>query len=35
MRWKKLHAAGLKYVVYDWVHFPPVWLRETNEESER
>ncbi len=25
---KALHAAGLKYVVYDWVHFPPVWLRE-------
>ena len=19
-----LHAAGLKYVVYDWVHFPPI-----------
>jgi glycosyl hydrolase family 14 len=25
---KTLHQAGLKYVVYDWVHFPPVWLRE-------
>ncbi len=24
-----LHQAGLKYVVYDWVHFPPVWLRES------
>jgi hypothetical protein len=24
---KNLHAAGLRYVVYDWVHFPPVWLR--------
>ena len=23
-----LHKAGLKYVVYNWVHFPPVWLRE-------
>src|SRR4051812_44583718 len=22
-----LHKAGLKYVVYNWVHFPPVWLR--------
>jgi hypothetical protein len=22
-----LHEAGLRYVVYDWVHFPPVWLR--------
>ncbi|MGZ4961959.1 MAG: family 14 glycosylhydrolase [Limisphaerales bacterium] len=22
-----LHAAGLRYVVYDWVHFPPTWLR--------
>jgi Glycosyl hydrolase family 14 len=26
-----LHQAGLKYVVYDWVHFPPVWLREQPE----
>ncbi|HVV01773.1 MAG TPA: family 14 glycosylhydrolase, partial [Verrucomicrobiae bacterium] len=25
---KALHAAGLKYVVYNWVHFPPVWLRD-------
>jgi hypothetical protein len=25
---KVMHAAGLKYVVYDWVHFPPVWLRD-------
>jgi hypothetical protein len=25
---KTLHEAGLKYVVYDWVHFPPVWLRD-------
>ena len=24
---KALHQAGLKYVVYDWVHFPPLWLR--------
>lgn len=24
---KNLHAAGLRYVVYDWVHFPPLWLR--------
>lgn len=24
-----LHAAGLRYVVYDWVHFPPTWLRGT------
>jgi hypothetical protein len=23
-----LHKAGLEYVVYDWVHFPPTWLRE-------
>ena len=22
-----LHKAGLKYVAYNWVHFPPVWLR--------
>src|SRR5262245_1804856 len=20
-----LHRAGLKYVAYNWVHFPPVW----------
>src|SRR5690349_17564261 len=25
---QRLHQAGLKYVVYDWVHFPPVWLRD-------
>jgi hypothetical protein len=24
---KTLHQAGMKYVVYDWVHFPPLWLR--------
>ncbi len=24
---KALHQAGLKYVVYCWVHFPPLWLR--------
>ncbi|MEO6182361.1 MAG: family 14 glycosylhydrolase, partial [Verrucomicrobiota bacterium] len=23
-----LHQAGLKYVVYNWSHFPPVWLRD-------
>jgi hypothetical protein len=23
-----LHAAGLKYVTYTWLHFPPVWLRD-------
>lgn len=22
-----LHKAGLQYVAYNWVHFPPVWLR--------
>src|SRR3954468_533097 len=22
-----LHKAGLKYVAYNWVHFPPAWLR--------
>lgn len=31
---KSMHAAGLKYVVYDWVHFPPVWLRD-GQKSER
>jgi hypothetical protein len=25
---KALHAAGLKYTIYNWAHFPPVWLRE-------
>ena len=28
-----LHAAGLQYVVYNWVHFPPVWLREKAESA--
>lgn len=23
-----LHKAGLQYVAYCWVHFPPVWLRD-------
>ncbi len=27
-----LHQAGLKYVVYNWTHFPPVWLREKPEQ---
>ncbi len=26
-----LHKAGLKYVVYCWVQFPPVWLRDQPE----
>lgn len=26
---KQMHAAGMKYVVYDWAHFPPAWLRYT------
>ena len=30
---KTLHQAGLKYVVYDWVHFPPVWLRDKQKEQ--
>src|SRR5438874_859166 len=25
---KAVHAAGLKYVAYCWVLFPPVWLRD-------
>ncbi len=29
---KTLHEAGLKYVVYNWVHFPPVWLRDQPEQ---
>src|SRR5438093_1107833 len=23
-----VHKAGLKYVAYCWVHFPPTWLRD-------
>ena len=30
---KSLHAAGLKYVVYDWAHFPPVWLRDQQQDK--
>jgi hypothetical protein len=26
---KAMHAAGMKYVAYCWVHFPPTWLRYT------
>lgn len=26
---KAMHAAGMKYVVYDWAHFPPTWLRNS------
>lgn len=25
---RALHKARLKYVVYNWAHFPPVWLRD-------
>lgn len=24
-----VHKAGLKYVVYNWTHFPPTWLRDS------
>src|SRR4051794_6129900 len=27
-----MHQAGLKYVVYDWVHFPPTWLRDDSKQ---
>ncbi|MEO7298863.1 MAG: family 14 glycosylhydrolase [Verrucomicrobiota bacterium] len=27
-----LHKAGLNYVVYNWVHFPPRWLRDQKSE---
>jgi beta-galactosidase GanA len=27
-----LHQAGLKYVVYDWVQFPPIWLQDQQKE---
>jgi hypothetical protein len=30
---KALHAAGLKYVAYCWVHFPPLWLREQQKDE--
>lgn len=30
---KAEHAAGLKYVVYDWVHFPPTWLRNDKQHA--
>ena len=26
--YENIKAAGLDYVVYNWTHFPPVWLRE-------
>ncbi len=29
--YEALHAAGLHYVVYDWVHYPPVWLRKSRD----
>jgi hypothetical protein len=29
---RALHQAGLKYVAYTWVHFPPLWLREKTSE---
>jgi len=33
-RWNKLfNKAGLKYVVYTWLHFPPLWLREQQKEN--
>lgn len=28
-----LEKAGLKYVVYNWTHFPPVWLRESDDRT--
>jgi hypothetical protein len=31
---KAMHAAGLKYVVYTWLHFSPVWLRD-NQKADR
>ena len=30
---QNLHRAGLKYVVYNWAHFPPVWLRDQQKEK--
>ncbi len=28
---RTLTEAGLKYVVYNWAHFPPTWLRDQRE----
>lgn len=30
---KTLHEAGLEYVAYNWVHFPPVWLRDQQKDK--
>src|SRR5688572_23783802 len=30
-----MRAAGLDYVTYNWVHFPPKWLRESTEPGKR
>ncbi len=30
---KALHGAGMKYVAYNWVHFPPVWLRDQQKDK--
>ena len=30
---KACHEAGLKYVAYCWVHFPPKWLRDQQNEN--
>lgn len=30
---KNLHAAGMEYVAYNWVHFPPVWLRDQQKDQ--
>ncbi|HEX8521925.1 MAG TPA: family 14 glycosylhydrolase [Tepidisphaeraceae bacterium] len=32
---KAVHAAGLKYVAYNWIHFPPLWLREGQTSKQR
>ena len=31
--YEAMHAAGLPYAVYTWVHFPPVWLRESQDRT--
>ena len=28
-----LHRAGLKYAAYNWIQFPPVWLRDQQKED--
>ena len=31
--YEAMHAAGLRYAVYTWVHFPPLWLRNSQDRT--